>query len=311
MSQLNWKATERWVTTPGPYSDQALANVRLRLSAGEEPTAETVRHIESVAEWDRLSPELFIHVDTPTLAADTKLKPNDILISVIVRDRELSRFEVVQSWPLSSLPSDSWSLDQALQRFSRSVRLDVIVVATPNVSKANGKSASMPAAAILATKAFKIRTPRYALDFPFRIVEPKEMEQQGLDANTVCYVHWRGQDVQRAPSDLLEVWLNKEFEDKFTVISRTRPVAAADYIGRSIAAHVYAEILANVLNSEEDSDEPASLVYIVKKVIEQELGMTLDVARNMYTQGPEGRSKLMPWSQKLTNASGAFAKLTF
>ena len=299
------------MTTPVPYSDQALANVKLRLSAGEEPTAETVRHIESVAEWDRLSPELFVDIDIQTLAADTKLAPNNILVSVIVRDRELSRFEVVQSWPLSRLPDDAWSLDQVLQRFSRSVRLDVIVVVTPNVPIGDGKSASMPAAMILATKAFKIRTPRYALDFPFRIVEPKEMEQQGLDANTVCYVHWRGQDVQRAPSDLLEVWLNKEFEDKFTSISRTRPVAAADYIGRSIAALVYSEILSHILLSEEDSDEPASLVYVVKKVIEQELSMTLDDARNMYRQGPEGRSKLMPWSQKLTNATGTFAKLTF
>ena len=299
------------MTTPVPYSDQALANVKLRLSTSEEPTAETVRHIESAEEWDRLSPELFIHVDTQTLSADTKLAPNNILVSVIVRDRELSRFEVVQSWPLSSLPHDAWSLDQVLQRFSRSLRLDVIVVATPRDSIANGESASIPEAAILATKVFKIRTPSHALDFPFRIVEPTEMEQHGLDANTVCYVHWRGQDVQRAPSDLIEVWLNKEFEDKFTVISRKRPVAAANYIGRSIAAQVYAEILAQVLISEEDSDDPTSLVFVVKKVIEREMSITLDDARKMYNQGPEGRSKLMPWSQKLTNASVTFAKLTF
>ena len=70
---------------------------------------ETVRHIETLSDWERLTPELFVDVDAAALTADTKLMPDDIVVSVIVRDRNLNKFETVQSWPLDQLPEDAWS----------------------------------------------------------------------------------------------------------------------------------------------------------------------------------------------------------
>ena len=164
---------------------------------------------------------------------------------------------------------------------------------------------------MLAAKTFKIRSPSRALDFPFKFVAPEEMEKQpGLDRNTVCYVHWHGEDVHRAPSDLIEVWLNREFEDKFRALSGRRVEAVEDHIGRNIAAHVYAEVLTHVLSSEEDSEEPTSLVVIVSNMVQQELKMSLDDLRSIYGRGPDGRSKLMPWCWKLARADKAFADLT-
>ena len=311
MLDLNWRATERCVTTPASSSHRSLANVKFRLEASESPTVDEVRHIEQPQDWNRFTPELFLDIDGMMLTSDTKLPQDNIVISVIVRDRELGKFEKVHDWPLDNLPDDAWSLSQALVRFSRSVRLDVSVVATPRVSITNGESIPIPKATLLAEKTFKIRAPSRALDFPFKFVEPEEMaKQQGLDRGTVCYVHWKGEDVHRAPSDLIEVWLNKEFEDKFRALSGRKAGAAAEHIGRSIAAHVYAEVLTHVLRSDEDSEDPTSLGFIVRNMIERKLRMSLDDLRSIYRRGPDGRSRLLPWCWKLARADRAFAGLT-
>ena len=311
MPAINWKATERFVTTLVPSSHRSLANVKLRLETNEHPTSAEVFHIEQSQDWNRFTPELFVDIDIATLLSDTKFEADDIAISVIVRDRGLGRFEKIQEWRLDNLPEDAWSLSQALERFSRSVHLDLSVVATPRASIIGPKSVPIPKGTVLAAKTFKIRLPSRMLDFPFKLVAPEEMErQQGLDRNTVYYVHWRGEDVHRTPSDLIEVWLNKEFEDKFRVLSGKHIGVAGNHIGCNIAAHVYAEVLAHVLSSEEDSEEPTSLVVIVRNMVQQELKMSLDDLRSIYSQGPDGRSRLMPWCWKLARADQAFANLT-
>ena len=310
MPSINWKARERCVTPPVPSSHRSLANVKLRLDTNEYPTSDEVFNIEQSQDWNRFTPELFVDIDLAMLLSDTNLQQDDIAISVIVRDRDLGRFEKVQEWCLDNLPEDAWSLSQALERFSRSVRLDVSVVATPRASIRGAQSVPLPKGTVLAAKTFKIRSPSRAFDFPFKFVAAEEMAQQpGLDRNTVCYVHWHGEDVHRAPSDLIEVWLNKEYEDKFRVLSGRQAGTIEDHIGRNIAAHVYADVLTHVLSSDEDGEEPTSLVAIVGNVVEQELEMSLDELRSIYRQGPEGRSRLMPWCWRLAHADRAFAGL--
>ena len=136
------------------------------------------------------------------------------------------------------------------------------------------------------------------------------MVKDGFARSTVCRVKWRGEDITRSPSELVEIWLNKELEDKFHVLNARRAGGAADHIARGIAAHVYADVLTQVLVSEEDSDEPDSLVSIVKKLMERELGLTLSEARQAFQEGPDGRSRLVPWCWRLTQADRAFASIT-
>ena len=188
MPIVNWKATERCITTPIPSSHQSLANVKFRLDPNESPTVDDVRHIEGPQDWDRFTPELFVDIDVARLLSDTRLAPDNIAISVIVRDRDLGRFERVQEWGLDSLPEDAWSLNPALERFSRSVRLDVTIVATPRAPVIDGTSSPMPPGTLLAVKTFRIRAPSPGLDFPFKFVQPEKMaEQPGLHRATVCY----------------------------------------------------------------------------------------------------------------------------
>lgn len=306
-SSIAWKAVEHRVTPPFPTSDRSLGNVKFRLGRNEEPTAEEDRRIENADDWDGLTPELFMDADSDTLSNDTGIPADNILVSVICRDRNLCKFEKVVTWSLRNLP-DAWPLSQVLNQFSRSARFDVVVVATlcPNAPEVS--RLSIPPKAALATKCFKIRVRSRGLDVPIKFVEPSELVGQGLDRTAVCFVRWTGEDVTRPPRELLEVWLNKDLEDKFRALNAKRSDAAA-LISSAIAAQVYAEVIAQVLVADEQEAEPDSLIEVVGQLIEKHLGIGLDDARRQY-EAPGGRARLVPWSWKLAGTDETFASMT-
>ena len=307
---LNWKAVEKHVTAPFPTSDRSLENVKLRRHCDEPATSEQTHYIESVDEWDRLAPELFMNVDVAMLTSDTGVPMDQIDVSVIVRDRELSKFERIATWSLHDLPQDAWPLSPGLQKFSRCPRLDIAIVASPHVSVSRRNTATIPYGAMLAAKTFRVRVPSRGIDLPIVFVEPSTMQDRGLNPDAVCYVRWKGEDVTRAPDELIEIWLNKTLEDKFRALSSKGASQAALHIGCNISAYVYANVMAHVLAADADAGEDG-LVHVVGDLMEQRLGMTLDEARQAYRDGPGGQAKLMPWCWALTGADRAFAALKF
>ena len=313
MPTVNWRVTERCTTTPAPSFHQSLANVKFRFHHDESPTVDDVRHIDGPQDWETCSPEIFFDIDVDQLLVDTSLAPGDITISVVVRDRDLGRFERVHELSLSDLPADAWPLRPLLKRFSWSRRLDISIVATSRTSPPGlvSSATAMPKGTLLGAKTFRVRARASGLDFPFKFVQPELMaEQPGLSRTTVCYVHWRGDDLHRPPVELLEVWLNKEFEDKFHALSARRIGSAEEHIGRGIAAQVWADVLTRVLSleSEEDSEEPESLAFLVAELAQRQLDLTLDELRSLYNR-PGGSSRLLPWAWRLARADKAFANL--
>ena len=308
-SSIAWKAVEHHVTPPFPTSDRSLANVKLRIDMNDEPSSHEDRRIESTQDWDGLTPELFFDVDVATLSTDTGAPAHDTVVSVICRDRILCKFETVATWPLLSLPDDGWPLSQALDRFSRSARFDVVVVASLRPDAPALSRPSMPPNAALATKCFRVRVHGPGLDVPIRFVEPNSMIEQGLDRRSVCFVRWIGEDVTRPARELLEVWLNREFEDIFRALSARQADSSAQHIARNVAAHVYAEMLEHVLLADDHGTEPDSLSQIVEQLIHKELNIGLDDARRQYRSGPVGRARLRPWCWRLAGADQAFASM--
>lgn len=309
MSDLSWKASERLVTTVFPYSHRAFDKVALQLADDEQPSVDEVRHLEDAHDWERLFPQLFIAVDVDVLISDTKLPPSAIAVSVVVRDRVLNKFEKIRQWHLNKLPDDMWSLENTVEEFSWSPRLDIAVIATPHEAIVNVDSVPIPKGALLATKVFKIRIPSSGLDFPIKFVEPDEMTNEGLFPNTVCYVRWKGVDPQSTPQDAIEIWLNKGLEDKFRSLNDMEKGTTADHISRTIAAQVYNEVFEHVLSSDEIPSEPTSLVSIVEELMQGRLNLTLEDARRIYRRGPDGRSRLTPWCWKLAGADHAFTHM--
>lgn len=306
---LNWRASETRVTSPARVSERCLRNVKFRLYESEAPTSSQVFTLESPEDWERCRPELFLDADLPALAEDTGLSHEDAVLAVIVRDRQLNRFETVRTWCPADLPPDGWRID--LTGFSRAPRLDVAVVATTGAGIAWNAAGSMSRATLLASKVFSIRPPTGPQPFPSRLVTPDEMENQGLDRATPVYVHWRGEDLERPPTELLEIWMNKALEDKFKALSVKKPVPSAHCIGSGLAAQVYADILLPVLLSDDEPSAPDGLLSIVAGLVDERLGVPLTDLRADYRSGPAGRARLMPRCWQLARANQAFADLKF
>ncbi len=309
MTSVEWKASEKRVTAPFPTSDRSLANVKLRLDPSAEPTTEENRYVEPAADREEIRPELLLNVDADLLTADTRLPADGIAVSVIVRNRDLNRFKRVATWPLRCVPKDIWPLGRAVDRFSGTARLDIAVVAAPSLTNSAGDSLAIPAGAVLAARTFRIRAPSRSLDLPIRVVEPSVMSDQGLDRDTICFVHWKGENLQRAPADLVEIWLNKDFDDKFRAMGSRGAGAAAEHIGANISAYVYANVMAAVLNSGDGPDDTDGLVAAVADLVERELELSLDDLRKIWRDGVTGWAKLMPWCWKLAGANRAFATM--
>ena len=293
--------------------DAAVSDFRPQSGECEVPSrrqrrADEDRRIESAQHWDGLTPELFLDADAVTLSEDTGVPVEDIVLSVICRDRTLCKFERAATWQLRNVPVDGWSLSRVLDRFSRSTRFDVVVVATLRSDSPERSGLTIPAEAALATKCFKVRVLGRGLDVPIRFVEPAELVGQGLDRASVCFVRWTGDDVTRPPNELLEIWLNKEVEDKFRALNAKSAGTAAAHIASTIAAQVYAEVITQVLLADEHGGEPDSLIQVVGQLMEKELRISLSDAKRQYG-APGGRARLVPWSWQLAGANEAFASM--
>ena len=308
-SSIAWKAVEHRETLPFPTSHRSLANVKLRVDMNDEPKPHEDRRIESPHDWDGLTPELFLDVDAAALSADTGAPAEDTVVSVICRDRNLCKFETAGTWPLTNLPTDGWSLSRVLDRFSRSTRFDVMVVATLRPEAPILSRLSLPPHAALATKCFRIRVHGRGLDVPIKFVEPDDLVKQGIDRRAVCFVRWIGEDVTRPPSELLEISVNREYEDIFRALSTTGAGTPAHHIARNVIAQIYAEVLATVLLADDHGEEPASLIHVVEQLLQKKLGIPLDDARRQYRSGPPGRARLNPWSWTLAGADETFASM--
>ena len=300
-----WHASERISVEPFPSSDPSLAQVRLRLTRNEDPRADLIHYVDTQPLPRDAKPELFLAVDTATLASEVGVPVDDLRISVVLRDRVVHWFECVQTWPLVDLPDDAWPIAPLVGRLNTNSRVDIAVVATSGTSVND-----VPDNTVLARKVFSVKPQPQLLDDLVRPVSPDQLATEGLPRSTVCYVKWKGEDITASPSELLEVWINQDFEDKFQELSAPSASAAARQISRAIAADVYREVLVQVLEGDEESDDAGALVSLVDRLLVSKLTTSLADARVTYRSGPEGRAKLTPWCWRLVRTDTAFAGLT-
>ena len=176
---------------PFPTSDRSLSGVRFRLTPSADPSPDTVRYVDDGTLDAEFHPELFLDVNVDQLASDTQLPIEDLVVSVIVRDRVLNWFQKIEAWPVDELPEDGWSIGPSLNRVSADSRIDIAVVATPR-----SPSAGIPDGTVLARKVFVLRSQVQILDDLVRKVDPEAMEQEGASPGNslLCQVEGGGRE---------------------------------------------------------------------------------------------------------------------
>ena len=314
-SRVSWAASETNEIQPYPASLFFLANVALKIKSNDTFSSDEYVYIGEEG-WDNINPFMDIKVDVPRLIQDTNILGTKIIISVVARDRALNKFGKLISWPLAGLPEEPVSLLTELQDFSLSSRLDIVVLATlSSTVEMMPEVGGIPKGAILAQKKFKLRERNPRLHLPIKLVEPEEFERNNFNKDTIWAVYWTGVDVTKPPEQLLQIWLNKEFEDKFIALNSNSINRAGISISKMINAQILYEICAQVLrhvhnNQLENADAQEGLVDIIQNWMQDNFGTSIQATAKKFASD-DGSSQLCSWCYQEAGANAAFARLGF
>lgn len=308
---LRWISTHQATAIPARPTDRSLNSVRFRLTPSAPLETENRFVIESASDWSRIQPEVLLALDQNTLRTDTALRPSDVSIIIVVRDRALHKFGVISTIRGDEIPPDTLSLGNDIRRtFSRPASLDVSVLIVGPDRDALSVGSPEHGSTILALRTFQVRARSNAMDIPVRIVEPDTMVDHGADARTVMFVRWKGHDLNRPPSELLEVLLNRSHEAQYLALGNQRQGSAGGHIAHDFAANVVAVILARVLESDDDEAFDAdSLARAIDDLAQRALQCPLDELRDRYRDNTDKHALLLAWAARVVGSDDSFRRM--
>lgn len=309
---LRWASTHQVTAVPARPTDRSLTSVRFRLTPSVPLGAEDRFFIDSPSDWNRIEPEVLLAIDRDTLRMDTAFGPSDVSVVVVVRDRVLHKFGVISTIRGDAVPSDTlMSLGNDIRRtFSRPTSLDVSVLLVGPDREPHLIGSPEQGSTILARRTFQVRARSNAMDIPVRVVEPSTMVDHGADARTVLFVRWKGHDLNRAPTDLLEVLLNRSHEAQYLALGNQRPGSAGGHIAHDLAAKVVAVILARALNSDDDEAVDAdSLAQAIDDLAQRALQCSLNDLRDRYRDNTDKHALLLAWAARMVGSDDSFRRM--
>lgn len=310
-SDLKWISTHQATAIPARPSDRSLNSVRFRLNPSAPLVAEDTFFIESTSEWNRIQPEVLLAIDQNALRTDTARRPGDVSVVVVARDRDLHKFGVISTIRGDALPTDTLSLGSDIrQNYSRPASLDVSVLIVGQGQETHPVGNCEHGSSILALRTFRVRARSNTMDIPVRVVEPETMVEHGADSRTAMFIRWKGHDLNRPPSDLLEVLLNRSHEAQYLALGSQRPGSAGDHIGRDLAAKVVTVILARVLNDDdEQAVEADSLTQAIDDLAQRALRLSLDHLRERYRDDTDKHALLLSWAALMVGSDDSFRRM--
>lgn len=287
-----WRFSESRPLRPFRISERALDRTAFRVRKDSE--------FESTDPWqivlepeeikhEKFRPELKLHLDSELLSTDTGIDPQELNLSIVVRDPALLRSTLVASWKVGDVP-DSFELStQALEKLSGQRGLVFVVQISPaRELPKQFRIASQPGQVVCARE-FAIAVPQDGAGFPVQTVEPDYFQQIGLPKETVWIIHWKTtDDFDRPIDDVLTVLINREECEKLLRLSST------DSVGRVVWSEIAVEILLEIclVVFAADPDKPRtkdSLLARLTAKLTRETGYTFDQLVSMGVDGREDR----------------------
>jgi len=308
MSRINWHASETVNIEPFRVAPAAFSGSGIRLSGSEDFSQSETVELESLAEWNESQPELLIDIDARQLAEQTGVAEDELLVSLVIRDRSLNRFFHSVSWPLSEIPLSPVSLDLYLKDSSWGEKIDICLYLTPKSARHRGERVASSRGAVLGKKVFRCRHDLAGSNFPKRWVSPAELEEAGYGKETLFAIHWRGTNLNAPPQDLFQVWLNEELKAQYLALDAGDK--AGQLLQRMIAAEILTELVLQVLRDETDPDSLDGLIQVVSDALQKVTRMELPQLREEF-QKPNGFSKVRAWVHDVVDVNTAFSRLNF
>ena len=310
MATLNWTASETQKVEPFQISPSALQNTQLRLMGDDDFDNQELKIIKSDEDWWNASPEILISLDTDLAVRETGIPEGELSVALVIRDRILNSFKLVDKWNAFSVPHNSISLVNPLTSFSHSRLLDICTYLFPLDTKIRGEGIASNAGQVLGQKIFKVRMHDERTKFPKRWATPEEFEAIGLPRDTVFWIEWLAHDLNKHPSDTFVVWLNSQFKDKIT--SFQIGGKSGTLLERHLAASILTELATAVFNAEDqEPNELSGTISIVTDELEKTTNKSFNEMRQLFTDGHEGYSRVRAWVHEKIGVNAALDRLDF
>ena len=293
-----WNAKEREVIEPFHLARDAFGGTKLRWSEKEDFEIGEVRFIESGTAWSVADPALLVVVDRDSVVRETGVSEEDLAVALSIRDRQLNLFTLAGQWTIGSLPDRPVLLRDSLRQFSCGSRMELCLTLFVSRTTDRGFRVARERGQVLARKSFVARPMPELPRFPKVWKSPADFEGKGLHQDTIFYVEWLAEDLDRPPAEALSIWLNERHRDQ--MLSFERGGASGRLLVTELAGMILAEICAAVLASDQEPDDPAGTIEIVAGVLQDVTGMTgmtLDEMR-MRMRSHDGFSWVRAWCQQ-------------
>jgi hypothetical protein len=303
-----WNAKEREVIEPFQLARDAFGGAKLRWSEQEDFDSGEVRLIESRTAWEVADPAMLVVVDRDTAVRETGVPAEDLGVALSIRDRQLNLFRLVDQWKLCSVPDVPVPLRDPLRLFSCGSHMELCLSLFVSRTSNRGFRVAKERGQILARKSFVVRPLPELPRFPKIWKAPVDFERKGLHEDTIFYVEWLAEDLDRPPAEALTIWLNEQYRDQ--ILSFEHGGSSGRLIVTELAGMILAEVCAAVLASEQVPDDPDGTIEVVGRVLQDVTGSTLDEMR-MRMVSHDGFSWLRAWCQQAVGVTELMRTLDF
>ena len=303
-----WNAREREVIEPYQLARDAFGGTKLRWSEKENFDAGEVRFIESRTAWAEADPALLVVFDGDSVVRETGVPAEDLAVALSIRDRQLNLFGLAGRWKICTLPEEPVPLSDPLRSFSAGSHIELCLALFVSRTSDRGFRVARERGQVLARKRFVVRSMPELPRFPKVWKDPADFEGQGLHEDTIFYVEWLAEDLDRPPIETLSIWLNERHRDQ--MLSLEHGGASGRMLVTELAGMILSEICAAVLTSDQEPDDPAGTIKVVAGVLGDVTRLTLDEMR-IRIKNHDGFSWVRAWCQQAVGVTDLMRTLVF
>ena len=303
-----WNAKEREVIEPYHLARDAFDGTKLRWLDKEDFHAGEVRFIESGTAWEVADPALLVVLDRDSVVHETGVPEEDLAVALAIRDRQLNLFRLAHQWKVCSLPEAPVPLRDLLRLFSCGSHMELCLTLFVSRTSNRGFRVANERGQVLARKSFVVRPMPELPRFPKVWKAPVDFESKGLHEDTIFYVEWLAEDLDRPPVEALSIWLNERHRDQ--MLSLEHGGASGRLLVTELAGMILSEICAAVLAADQEPEDPSGTIEIVARVLGDLSGLTLDEMR-LRIRSHDGFSWVRAWCQQAVGVSDLMRTLVF
>jgi len=204
---------------PFATANSSLDNCKIRYSENDVFSEEQKKDFEinPIADTPAFKPEFQISVELQNLIDETGLAAENLQLSLVVRDRSIRRFILINQQEIHLINNTTYSVPRdIIENLSGRKGIEFVLIISPN----QAGIPNYPLGSRIAQKVFYCTVPGEGIGgFPVTILDPQDpLWPQEFPHDTVWFINWRESDKifnsDASATDVLTVVYNKQCADR-------------------------------------------------------------------------------------------------